>query len=302
MHFARADALKGSLKLTLGAVKPTIFFGVPRVWEKFEEAIRAIGAQSTGLKKKLSTWAKGVALRRYRALSAVSSADERSARAGAFEEALALKLLGKVHAAIGLDRAHFTFTGAAPIAPSTLGYFGSLGLTVHEVFGMSEVSGPSNVTIASCYAPGYCGPALPGVELKLERVEGRDKPGEGEVCFRGRSVMMGYLHDDEKSEQTIDAEGWLHSGDTGRLDIVRPGLAPMLKITGRIKELLITGGGENVAPVPIEDALKEALPALSCAVVIGDRLKFLSVLLTLKQRANEATGSSMTCSSARPHA
>ena len=80
-------------------------------------------------------------------------------------------------------------------------------MTVHEVFGMSEVSGPSSMTIAPCYdARMTAAPRLPGVELKLERVEGRDKPGEGEVCFRGRSVMMGYLHDAEKSKETIDAD------------------------------------------------------------------------------------------------
>ncbi|KAH8046227.1 decanoate-CoA ligase [Aureococcus anophagefferens] len=129
---------------------------------------------------------------------------------------------------------------------------------------MSEVAGPAAVTLNEYYAPGYCGPAVPGVEIKLDHVAGRDKPGEGEVCFRGRSVMLGYLRDDGKTREAI---------------------------TGRIRELLITAGGENVPPVPIEDALKSLLPGVSTAVVVGDKLKFLSVLFTLKQQQNDATGS-----------
>ncbi|KAH8059637.1 decanoate-CoA ligase [Aureococcus anophagefferens] len=181
--------------------------------------------------------------------------------------------LQHVHAAIGLDRAHFLFTGAAPIASSTLEYFGSLGLVVNEAFGMSEVAGPAAVTLNEYYAPGYCGPAVPGVEIKLDHVAGRDKPGEGET------------------REAVDADGWNHSGDTGALVPFGAGAAPMLKITGRIKELLITAGGENVPPVPIEDALKSLLPGVSTAVVVGDKLKFLSVLFTLKQQQNDATGS-----------
>jgi long-chain-fatty-acid--CoA ligase ACSBG len=156
---------------------------------------------------------------------------------------------------------------------------------------MSEVSGPAAVTLNEYYAPGWCGPAVPGVEIKLEHVPGRDRPGEGEVCFRGRSVMLGYLRDAAKTREAVDDAGWNHSGDTGALRSFRDGAAPMLKITGRIKELLITAGGENVAPVPIEDALKAKLPGVSTAVVVGDKLKFLSVLLTLKQRPDDATGS-----------
>ena len=101
--------------------------------------------------------------------------------------------------------------------------------------------------------------------------------------------MLGYLRDAEKSLEAIDADGWQHSGDVGRFEVLQDGAAPMLKITGRIKELLVTAGGENVAPAPIEDDLTRRLPGVSTAVVIGDRLKFLSVLFTLKQRPDEDT-------------
>ena len=116
-----------------------------------------------------------------------------------------------------------------------------------------------------------------GVELRIA-------PGTGEVCFRGRHVFMGYLNNAEKTVEAIDADGWLLSGDVGEVDH-----AGFLRITGRIKELLITAGGENVAPVPIENALKQALPILANAMVIGDRRKFLSVLLCLKTTVNAET-------------
>ena len=126
LYFARPDALKGSLKDTLNAVRPTVFFGVPRVWEKFAEALQAVGAKTTGAKKKISTWAKRVALRRYLAGVAGAEPEDLGLVGGALssvEEVFADLILKKVHAAIGLDRAHFVFTGAAPIATSTLEYF-----------------------------------------------------------------------------------------------------------------------------------------------------------------------------------
>ncbi|KAJ8612261.1 hypothetical protein CTAYLR_002912 [Chrysophaeum taylorii] len=292
VYFARPDALKGSLKLTLCAVRPTVFFGVPRVFEKFAEALQAVGARTTGLKKHVSTWAKSVALAKYRRLRA-DAPSQFPGIFGLLQETLAAAVLKKVHAAIGLDRCHVVFTGAAPIAVATLEYFGSLGLTVNEAFGMSEVAGPAAVTVDDYYVPGTCGVACPGIEIKLDHLQGRDKPGEGEICFRGRGVMLGYLRNDEKTRETIDDDGWLHSGDTGTFvfPVKEEGKNPMLKITGRIKELLITAGGENVAPVPIEDAVKSLLPQASTCVVVGDKLKFLSLLVTLKQRPNEATGS-----------
>lgn len=117
----------------------------------------------------------------------------------------------------------------------------------------------------------------------LKHVPGRDAEGEGEVCFRGRHVMMGYLDDTEKTVEVLDEDGWLHSGDIGSLDRLLTG-GQVLRITGRAKELLITAGGENVAPVPIENALKQILPGISQAMVIGDKRKYLSCLITLHMK------------------
>jgi long-chain-fatty-acid--CoA ligase ACSBG len=95
-------------------------------------------------------------------------------------------------------------------------------------------------------------------------VAGRDKPSEGEICYRGRHIMMGYMKDPTKTAEAIDPEGWLHSGDVGVLDA-----DGLLHITGRIKGLIITAGGENIAPVPIEDKLKALLPAVSNAMMVS---------------------------------
>lgn len=110
---------------------------------------------------------------------------------------------------------------------------------------------------------------LPGTRTEIAE-------GTGEIIFNGRHIMMGYLKNEAATSDTIDADGWCHSGDIGAID------DGLLKVTGRIKELLITGGGENVAPVPIEDTIKKHLPAISNVMVIGDKRKFLSCIVTLK--------------------
>jgi long-chain-fatty-acid--CoA ligase ACSBG len=123
---------------------------------------------------------------------------------------------------------------------------------------------------------------MPGVETMLLHEEGRDKPGEGEICFRGRHVMLGYMKDQVKSRATIDSQNWLHSGDVGRFD--EDGF---VYITGRIKELIITAGGENIAPVPIEQFVLSVLPGVSKIVMIGDRRKYNIALITLLTEPDE---------------
>lgn len=155
----------------------------------------------------------------------------------------------------------------------------SLDNPLYEVYGMSECSGPHTVNVKEKCKVGTVGIPMDGVELKLFNP---DDKGHGEICMRGRHVFMGYLHNPEATQDTLDAEGWLHSGDVGALD--EDGF---LKITGRIKELIITAGGENVAPVLIEDIVKEECPAISNVMVIGDQRKYLTCLLTFKSEVGE---------------
>ncbi|XP_072521412.1 long-chain-fatty-acid--CoA ligase ACSBG2-like [Salminus brasiliensis] len=272
-YFAEPDALKGSLANTLREVRPTSFLGVPRVWEKMQEAMQAIGAKSSVMKKRIADWAKGIGLQaNYNIMNGDFSVP--------WGFMLANNLVFKrVRAALGLDRCKICFTGAAPITKETLEYFMSLNIQLHELYGMSESTGPHTLSWINNVRIMSCGKVVQGCKTKLDKP---DADGNGEVCFWGRHVFMGYLNMPEKTEEALDQEGWLHSGDLGKLDT-----NDFLFITGRIKELIITAGGENVPPVPIEDALKEEVSIISNAMLVGDKKKFLAMLLTLKCKADE---------------
>ncbi|KAL4608362.1 long-chain-fatty-acid-CoA ligase ACSBG2 isoform X1 [Arapaima gigas] len=278
-YFAQPDAFKGSLGNTLREVRPTAFMGVPRVWEKMQEAMKAAGAKSSAVKRKVAVWAKGVGLQtnmgRMQGNSTILGTP--------LNYRLAKKLVfGKVRKALGLDRCTKCYTGAAPISKETLEFFLSLDIPVYELYGMSESTGPHTLSLPEAFRLTSCGKVLQGCETKIASP---DIDGIGEICFRGRHVFMGYLNMPDKTEETLDSEGWLHSGDLGKHD-----KQDFLFITGRIKELIITAGGENIPPVPIEDAVKEAMPLISNAMLIGDKRKFLSMLLTVKCQMNPDTG------------
>jgi len=173
------------------------------------------------------------------------------------------------------------FSAAAPITRETLEYFLSLNIIVTEVYGMSESTGPHTVSFPWAFRLGTVGKDLNGCTTRLDNP---DAEGNGEICMSGRHVFMGYLNAEEKTTEAIDGEGWLHSGDVGKKD--KDGY---VSITGRIKELIITAGGENVAPVPIEDNVKLELPVISNCMLVGDKRKFLSLLLTLKSEVDSDT-------------
>ncbi|MCI4392639.1 hypothetical protein PGIGA_G00148130 [Pangasianodon gigas] len=272
-YFAQPDALKGSLATTLREVRPTSFLGVPRVWEKMQEAMKDIGAKSSLMKKKIADWAKGVGLQAsYNAMNNNTSVP--------WGFTLANNIVFKrVRAALGMDRCKHCFTGAAPITKDTLEYFMSLNIPIYELYGMSESTGPHTMSCSDSFCIMSCGKVIPGCKTKLDKP---DADGNGEVCFWGRHVFMGYLNMADKTKEALDSEGWLHSGDLGKHD-----MNDFLYITGRIKELIITAGGENIPPVPIEDAVKEELPIISNAMLVGDKKKFLSMLLTLKCKADD---------------
>ena len=167
--------------------------------------------------------------------------------------------------------------GAAPMQPTTREYFLSLNFLLFNVYGISESTAPQNLEIhkiEGAYNINSAGVKLPGTYIKIISP---DKQGDGEICFRGRNRLMGYFKDEASTKKTLDEEGYIHSGDVGHLDKYEN-----LVITGRIKELLITAGGENIAPVLIENEIRTALPFISNVVVVGDQKKFLGALITLK--------------------
>jgi long-chain acyl-CoA synthetase len=249
---------------------PTIFFGVPRVWEKFHAGVSAKLAGATGVKARLASWALEVGGRvaaqknRGVAPNPVLGAQHR----------LADKLvLSKVRDALGFDRARICVSGAAPINAEVLEFLAKLGLTVLEVYGQSEGTGPSSVARVGNVKFGTVGPPYPGVELRIA--------DDGEVLVRGRNVFLGYFKDPEATAETL-VDGWLHSGDLGAFDS-----EGYLSITGRKKELIITAGGKNIAPRALESALKEH-PVVGEVVVIGDRRRFLSALVVVNPAEADA--------------
>jgi len=237
--------------------------------------MRAVGAANTGIVKRIGDWAKGVGL------------DASRAKLEGKQPSLmywpAKKIVfDKIKAKLGLDACKLCASAAAPISKKTLEYFMSLDVILHDLYGMSESAGPHTMNYPGYNRIGTVGKAIPGAEMRLDRP---NKDGEGEICMRGRHIFMGYLYNEEATLKTIDENGWLHSGDLGSID--QDGY---LRITGRIKELIITAGGENIPPVLIESAIKAAIPAVSNAVVIGDKRKYLSVLLSLKCEVDPSNG------------
>ncbi|KAK9889339.1 hypothetical protein WA026_004614 [Henosepilachna vigintioctopunctata] len=271
LYFADKDALKGSLVKTLQEARPTKFIGVPRVWEKMQEKLLSIGAQSGYLKKSIANWAKGHALDYHlRKIKGHTSC-------GFGYNIASSLILKKIKQALGLDRCDLFVSAAAPISPDVKKYFYSLDIPIMDAFGMSETSGAHCLCIPKAYDLDTIGMPIPGVKNKVANPE----DGHGELCIYGRHVFMGYLDDPEKTRESLDSEGWLHTGD-----LVRQDERGFVFITGRLKELLITAGGENVPPVPIEQMIQTELPEVSYAVLIGDKRKFLSLLITLKSEVD----------------
>jgi long-chain acyl-CoA synthetase len=267
VYFAESiDKVPDNLK----EVQPTIFFGVPRIWEKFRAGISGKLAEATGVKKALVDWAMRVG-------QAVNDGRMRGRGEPTGLSAVQYKLadrlvFSKLKPAVGLGRTKVCVSGAAPIARQVLEFFASLDILVLEVYGQSEDTGPTSFNRPDRFLLGSVGPAIPGVEVKLADDE--------EILVRGKNVFLGYYKEPEATAETL-VDGWLHSGDLGRLDD-----KGFLHITGRKKDILITAGGKNIAPKNIEASLKNH-PLINEAVVIGDRRKYLTVLLTLDPEASE---------------
>ncbi|XP_011798911.1 PREDICTED: long-chain-fatty-acid--CoA ligase ACSBG2 isoform X2 [Colobus angolensis palliatus] len=267
-YFAQADALKGTLVNTLQKVKPTVFMGVPQIWEKIHETVKKNSAKSTGLQKKVFVWARNIGFK-------VNS----KKMLGKYNTPMSYRVaktlvFSKVKTSLGLDHCHSFISGAVPLNQETAEFFLSLDIPIGELYGLSESSGPHTISNQNNYRLLSCGKILTGCKNMLFQ---QNKDGIGEICLWGRHIFMGYLESETETTEAIDDEGWLHSGDLGQLDSLG-----FLYVTGRIKEILITAGGENVPPIPVETLVKKKIPIISNAMLVGDKLKFLSMLLTLK--------------------
>lgn len=255
--------------------RPTVFFGVPRIWEKFHAALAHKLGELTGAKRTLVSWARRVCTQVHHQ----RNLGKPLGRMLELQYQLAQRLvIHKLKLALGFDRAQLLISGAAPIARDVLEFFASIDLPVREIYGQSEDTGPTSYNMAGKTKLGTVGPPLPGLQVRIAE--------DGEILIKGPNVFLGYFKEPAATEECL-RDGWLHSGDLGAFDA-----DGFLTITGRKKEIIITAGGKNIAPKNIEAALKE-LPLISEAVVIGDRRKFLTALITLDETVDRGDAASI---------
>jgi long-chain acyl-CoA synthetase len=248
-------------------IAPTVFTAVPRVWEKFYSGVMIGLKEASKLQQAAYAWAIGVGRRvadRVLAGEPVPGGLKLQ-----FRVAQAL-VLNNVRKLIGIHRARFLVTGAAPISPDLVRWYLALGVPMLEVWGMTETCGASTGVPVQRIKPGSIGPAAQYNEVKLD-------PATGEILVRGPNVFMGYLNQPEKTAEAIDADGWLHTGDVGVVDA-----DGYFSITDRMKDIIITAGGKNVTPSELENELKFS-PYVTDAVVIGDKRAYLTVIIMIDQ-------------------
>ncbi|MBV5293106.1 MAG: long-chain fatty acid--CoA ligase [Curvibacter lanceolatus] len=248
-------------------IAPTVFTAVPRVWEKFYSGVMIALKESSALQQAVYAWAIGVGTRiadRVLAGQPVSTALKAQFTLARW---LALDNVRKL---IGIHRARFLVTGAAPISPDLVKWYLALGVPMLEVWGMTETCGAATGVPATRIKPGSIGPAAGYNEVRLD-------PATGEILVRGPNVFKGYLNLPEKTAETITPDGWLHTGDVGQVDA-----DGYYRITDRMKDIIITAGGKNITPSELENELKFS-PYITDAVVIGDRRPYLTVIIMIDQ-------------------
>ena len=251
---------------TLPSVRPTFFGAVPQTWYKVKAGIEAaLAAEPSALKRRLATWAIDVGTK----VAWLKSGGKPVPLSLRLQHRLADRLvLSKLRAKLGMDQVKVAATGAAPIAPDALAFMLALGLPVCEVWGMSETSAVVTFNRPGAIRIGTVGQALPGSEVKIAQ--------DGELLVRGPLVMKGYRKDPQKTAETIDPDGWLHTGDIATMDS-----DGYVTIIDRKKELIINASGKNMSPSNIEGAIKVACPLIGSAVAIGDNRPYVSALLVL---------------------
>jgi long-chain acyl-CoA synthetase len=251
----------------LREIQPHVFFAVPRVWEKIYSQVQITLSEAGKLQQAAYAWALGVG----RELAACE-AERRSP--GPW---LALRgwvarvtVMDNVRRMMGLSRVELGLTGAAPISAELIRWFQAVGIPLREAWGMTETCGGGSINPRGRVRPGTIGVPGPGVEMRIAE-------GTNEILLRGPCVIKGYLNQPEKTAETIDADGWLHTGDVGRVDA-----DGYFTITDRMKDIIITAGGKNVTPSEWENELKFS-PYVTDAVVIGDKRAYLTALVMIDQ-------------------
>ena len=262
--FSRGTAM---IKEDLVAIRPTFMAGVPRIFEKFYTGVKAAMEQGSGAKRAIAAWAMRVGYAHAAALRAGKPA-------GGFKHWLADKLVfSKLRARLGLDRARFLISGGAPLSAEICEFFHAAGVLILEGYGLTETVAAAHLNTTSRYRFGTVGPALDVVETKIAE--------DGEILMRGPSVFRQYYNNPAATAESVEADGWFHSGDIGVLE------DGFLRITDRKKDLIVTANGKKIAPQALENALKARSPLFSQVLVYGDKRPYCVALVTLSDDARK---------------
>jgi len=260
------DELRTNLKLC----RPTVMSSVPRLWEKLYIQINGIVSQKPPAVQKVFQWALSIGKESF-----MKELQNQPLPLGLrLQLRAAERIFGKVKKEAGMDRLRITHTGGGPVNPELIVFFGSLGINLYQGFGLTETSPVTHTCTPKEHKLGWVGKPIPGTECKIAE--------DGEMLIRGPQVMQGYYNNPEATRDAFTEDGFFRTGDIGEIDE-----EGYLRITDRKKELIITSGGKNIAPSPIENAFNTD-PYIEQVCVIGDNRKYLAALVVPDFEALEA--------------
>lgn len=264
MNFAESI---DTVQVALREIQPTLLFGVPRIWEKLVAGVQIRMSGASRLKR--ANFALWMRVSRWIGRTLVANRGRHTLATRVAYAVGWVFLYRALRERLGLSKVRYAASGAAPIAPEVLEFFMGLGLPMHEVYGMTENSAIATANRRGRVLLGTVGEPQDGIELRID-----DETGE--ILTRHEGTFAGYWNNPEATASTVDADGWLHTGDVGEwVD------GTYVRITDRLKDIIITAGGKNIAPSEIENSLK-ASPYVKEAIVIGDRRKYLTALIGIE--------------------
>jgi long-chain acyl-CoA synthetase len=249
----------------LREVSPTVFFAVPRIWEKFHSSVALTMERATFSKR--FAYKISMAFGKKYAPKWIGQ-EKIPVHERLLNRFFHMAMFHPIKELLGLERIRFAISGAAPISPFILEYFHGLGLPLREVYGQTEGSGPTTIHHQDRIRPGTVGKAIPGAQIRIA--------DDGEILIKGGNVFAGYYKNPDATAETV-IDGWLYSGDVGKIDD-----GGYLRITDRKKDIIITAAGKNIAPQNIENQLNTS-PYINDSVVIGDGRKFLTALILIDE-------------------
>lgn len=257
-YFSKPDTLAQDLPI----IRPHCFVSVPRLFERVHNRLMETIHNSPALRRRIFRWAEAVAIE----VGQTQSQWKEPSSGLKFKHRLADKLVfSKIRTRMGVDRLRWTCSSGSSLRKDLAFFFNGIGITIIEGYGMTEVAAPSNLNPVGRFKPGTVGPPLAGVKQRIAE--------DGEIQIKGDNVMMGYYKMPEETKAYFTADGWLKTGDIGYFD-----KDDYLVFGERKKHILVLSTGKNIAPLPIEEALKRSY-LVEEAVVVGDNKKYVAALI-----------------------